>query len=264
MLDSELVQTWLNPFVIGPKFQVFSLSLSLISSPSDDLENSKQQKAKKSSEKPVRGGFYLTDFAKSIHQKDPHFQDVDVWLKIHFKIASNFIKAPVFYYFFNEFPLAEFTRTDFRLAYQQFLEQKGVDFNERAVKDDVEVLFKSYQPQDDIVDFQNIEDVANCPLSRLGLIKFRDKQHKVYQKVMNSNVSNNVLVEILFDFGIKTKKDELKFEDVLILLRPFNFDRLFLIQRLIELSSVNCDGKKIKFIRTAGLDVIELEGIKVA
>jgi hypothetical protein len=189
---------------------------------------------------------------------DPHFENDTTWEIIHYNIVQNREAAPIFYFFFNEFDLNEFTRNDVEFAYRNFLLQKEVDAPDRSISDDVTVLFNSYINGDLIRSSDNtqldFEDISVCPLFRLNALEIQNPRSKTYSKKANMTLSNEAIAKILVS-ALQQKNlpsAELQLSDVIALMKPFNFDRLHTISRLTELDKKGV----ISFDRTAGLDTI--------
>lgn len=203
----------------------------------------------------------LTDFGKLVKQYDPYIEELGTLWLLHYHLAKNLNDATSWYFFFNEFKLMEFDKDDFVRQLSAFLRMQNEEVSERSLEDDYNCIINTYlsrmksnpekvQPESNI----------DCPLGELGLIDISNKKNKIYRKVSPKKETIHPLVvfAVIIDqaCGAKEIKISSLQNDKLNIGKVFNMDIISLTSILYELELLGF----IKVVRTAGLDIIKING----
>ena len=203
----------------------------------------------------------LTDFGKLVKKYDPYIEELGTLWLIHYHLAKNLNDATSWYFFFNEFKLMEFDKDDFVRQLSAFLRMQNEEVSERSLEDDYNCIINTYlsrmksnpekvQPESNI----------DCPLGELGLIDISNKKNKIYRKVSPKKETIHPLVvfAVIIDqaCGAREIKISSLQNDKLNIGKVFNMDIISLTSILYELELLGF----IKVVRTAGLDIIKING----
>ncbi len=203
----------------------------------------------------------LTDFGKLVKKYDPYIEELGTLWLLHYHLAKNLNDATSWYFFFNEFKLMEFDKDDFVRQLSAFLRMQNEEVSERSLEDDYNCIINTYlsrmksnpekvQPESNI----------DCPLGELGLIDISNKKNKIYRKVSPKKETIHPLVvfAVIIDqaCGAKEIKISSLQNDKLNIGKVFNMDIISLTSILYELELLGF----IKVVRTAGLDIIKING----
>ena len=203
----------------------------------------------------------LTDFGKLVKKYDPYIEELGTLWLLHYHLAKNLNDATSWYFFFNEFKLMEFDKDDFVRQLTAFLRMQNEEVSERSLEDDYNCIINTYlsrmksnpekvQPESNI----------DCPLGELGLIDISNKKNKIYRKVSPKKETIHPLVvfAVIIDqaCGAKEIKISSLQNDKLNIGKVFNMDIISLTSILYELELLGF----IKVVRTAGLDIIKING----
>lgn len=203
----------------------------------------------------------LTDFGKLVKKYDPYIEELGTLWLLQYHLAKNLNDATSWYFFFNEFKLMEFDKDDFVRQLTAFLRMQNEEVSERSLEDDYNCIINTYlsrmksnpekvQPESNI----------DCPLGELGLIDISNKKNKIYRKVSPKKETIHPLVvfAVIIDqaCGAKEIKISSLQNDKLNIGKIFNLDIISLTSILYELELLGY----IKVVRTAGLDIIKING----
>ena len=203
----------------------------------------------------------LTAFGNLVKQYDPYIEELGTLWLLHYHLAKNLNDATSWYFFFNEFKLMEFDKDDFVRQLSAFLRMQNEEVSERSLEDDYNCIINTYlsrmksnpekvQPESNI----------DCPLGELGLIDISNKKNKIYRKVSPKKETIHPLVvfAVIIDqaCGAKEIKISSLQNDKLNIGKIFNLDIISLTSILYELELLGY----IKVVRTAGLDIIKING----
>ena len=163
--------------------------------------------------------------------------------------------------FFNEFNKTEFDIDDFRSCIMKYVRmQENVSMpSDRVIDDDFTCVMNTYVPRIRLNPAKvHPENNIDCPLGELGLVDVVDKKKGLFKRtvpkldmlpdlillaaIINSNNAKEIRISTLQ--GEKNQIGKL-----------FNLDSIPLINALYKLEKTGF----IKVIRTAGLDVIQIE-----
>lgn len=110
----------------------------------------------------------ITDFGKLILQYDPYMEDSFTWWMIHINMVLNQNDFFVGNLFFNKLISKNFFKEDVFNCVSESLNQKKLEFNEKILIDEINVIIKTY-----VIDNsnENPENNFSCPLAELELLK---------------------------------------------------------------------------------------------
>lgn len=203
----------------------------------------------------------LTDFGKLVRQYDPYIEELGTLWLLHYHLAKNLNDATSWYFFFNEFKLMEFDKDDFVRQLSAFLRMQNEEVSERSLEDDYNCIINTYLSRmksnpEKVLPESNID----CPLGELGLIDISNKKNKIYRKVSPKKETIHPLVvfAVIVDqaCGAKEIKISSLQNDKLNIGKIFNLDIISLTSILYELELLGF----LKVVRTAGLDIIKING----
>ena len=203
----------------------------------------------------------LTNYGELVKKYDPYIEEMGTLWLLHYNLATNLNDATSWYFFFNEFKLTEFDKDDFVRQISAFLRMHNEEVSERSLEDDYNCIINTYvsraksnpekvQPESNI----------DCPLGELGLVDITNKKNKIYRKVTPTKESLHPLVVFAAIVDQSKGAKEIKISslqnDKLNVGKIFNLDIITLTSLLYDLELMGY----LKVIRTAGLDVIKING----
>lgn len=243
-----------NPFIFTDKnansSDIFGLGVSMVKSLRYWLQAVGLSKEVKEGNKT---SYVFTELGTIIDNYDKYMEEIGTLCLLHYKLATNKEMATSWYYFFNEFPMHEFTKEDFLDSITTHLKFKQIEPAQKSLENDYICILNTYIPKKTI----DPEDNMACPLSELGLIELTEK--KIYKKTSPKEgmIPLQVLLAMIVDQHPKEK--EIKIAD--LLKEKNNVGKLFNLD-FISLSSyldkMQIEGL-VQVVRTAGLDVIKIK-----
>lgn len=207
----------------------------------------------------------LTELGKSIFQHDRYIEEIGTLQLLHYKLASNQTDATSWYYFFNKFSMAEFTKEDFVGALQSFVlmnDEKSAAAL-RSYSDDFTCIINTYLPRYKTNPNKiSAENNIDCPFGELGLIDIMSKEKKTYKKSIPLVNSFHPWVVLAIIFEQAKERNEIGLNELLTadnnIGRIFNLDAITMLDILHRVEKI----EEIKIIRTAGLDIVRLNDKK--
>ncbi len=203
----------------------------------------------------------LTELGQIIYNNDPYMEEIgSIWL-VHYMLANNEDEATAWYIFFNEFNKTEFTVDDFHSAIVKYIRMiEGANIpSDRAIEDDFNCIMNTYVSRSKLNPAKvHPESNIDCPLGELGLVDVVDKRNGIYKKTSPKAdmIPELVLLAAIID---KAQENQIRISslqnDKGYIGKVFNMDSITLINALYKLETLGY----IKVIRTAGLDVIDIE-----
>jgi hypothetical protein len=202
----------------------------------------------------------LTPFGEKILNNDPYTEEMGTLWLLHYKLSTNQEDATAWYFFFNEFRLAEFNRDDFVLQLNHYIRMRDEEVSERSLEDDFTCIINTYVPRiksnpGKIQPESNID----CPLGELGLIDIANKKQRIYKKSTPKKDSIHPLILLAVILEQARGQKEIRISaiqnDSYNAGKVFNLDIISLTHLLTRIELMG----HIKVIRTAGLDVIRIE-----
>lgn len=216
-------------------------------------------------EEPTRGKRVqtLTLFGKLIYDNDPYIEELGTLYLLQYMLAKQNEEATAWYYFFNEFTLSEFTREDYVQSLQNYIlmEDSGNSVAIRSLNDDFACIINTYLPRYKSNPGKvSPENNIDCPFGELGLIDIANKKKKTYKKSIPAARSFNPWVVLAVIMDQAKERDEIGLNELLTkpcnIGKVFNLDAITMLDILHEIEKLGA----IKIIRTAGLDIIHLNG----
>ena len=205
----------------------------------------------------------LTSFGERVYDNDRYIEEVGTLYLLQYKLAKNKDNATAWYFFFNEFTMSEFTREDFVQAIQNYIlmSEDGDNAAIRSLNDDFACIINTYLPRyKSNPDKVSAENNIDCPFGELGLVDIANKKLKTYKKTTPSPKTFDPWVILAVISDQADGRDEIGLNELLKgscnIGRVFNLDSVTLLDVLHEVEKMGA----IKIIRTAGLDVIHING----
>ena len=203
----------------------------------------------------------FTDLGRSVFNNDRYIEELGTLYLLHYKLASNKKEATAWYYFFNEFAMAEFTKDDFVAAIQNYVlmsaEESSVAL--RSLNDDFTCIINTYLPRYKSNPSKiSPENNIDCPFGELGLVDVLNKEKKIYKKSIPAPDSFNpwIILAVIVDQAVG--RTEISLNELLTarcnIGRIFNLDAITMLDVLHQIEKLG----EIKIIRTAGLDIIRI------
>ncbi len=196
-------------------------------------------------------GLQISDFGKLINKFDPYLEDVFSWWLIHINLILNKNDAYLYNIFFNKMNAKTFSKKDIFEKISEQLSMERIEFNEKILLDEVNMIIKTYTIDEKI---DNPENNFICPLTDLKLIKKVGKE--IYEK--NSPMYRNLNYLVIFYLLQRVMQERtyisidefIKCENSPIKL--LNLDKNILNEYLDEIKRAGL----IEINRTAGLNMI--------
>ena len=201
----------------------------------------------------------LTQLGAVVVQNDPYIEELGTLWLLHYCLAKNIKDATAWYYFFNEFKLAEFEKEDFLRQISAYLRMNYGDVSERSLEDDYNCIINTYLPKNKYnPDKIQPESNIDCPFGELELLEVVDRKGKIYRKISPNREMIHPLIILAVIIDQASNKKEIKISDiqngVCNVGKVFNLDIITLTALLYELELLGY----LKVVRTAGLDVVKL------
>lgn len=211
---------------------------------------------------PTQGKKYqtLTPFGEIVYENDRYIEEIGTLWLLHYKLATNEADATAWYYFFNEFNRNEFNRDDFVKQLNAYILLKKSEVSERSLDDDFNCIINTYVPR-----FKSNpgrvhpESNIDCPLGELSLVDIVNKKAKTYKKSVPKldSIHPLVILAVIIDQAQGEKQIKISSiqNDKCNAGKVFNLDIITLTSLLNKIELMGY----IKVVRTAGLDVIDIE-----
>ena len=203
----------------------------------------------------------FTDLGRSVFNNDRYIEELGTLYLLHYKLVSNKTEATAWYYFFNEFAMAEFTKDDFVAAIQNYVlmsvEESSVAL--RSLNDDFSCIINTYLPRYKSNPSKiSPENNIDCPFGELGLVDVLNKEKKIYKKSIPAPDSFDPWVVLAVIVDQAAGRTEIGLNELLTahcnIGRVFNLDAITMLEVLHQIEKLG----EIKIIRTAGLDIIRI------
>lgn len=204
---------------------------------------------------------FFTTLGEIIYKNDPYIEELGTLWLLHYKLATNEKNATAWYFFYNEFKLKEFTRDDFIVHIKNYIQMKNeTELSDRSLEDDYNCIISTYVPRIKTKPEKvHPESNIDCPLGELGLIEITNKKDKIFRKNNPQNKMIHPLILLAVIVSQADNKKEIRISSILNdscnAGKIFNLDIISLIDLLYRIELLGY----IKVVRTAGLDIIELQ-----
>lgn len=211
---------------------------------------------------PTLGKKYqtLTPFGEIVYENDRYIEEIGTLWLLHYKLATNEADATAWYYFFNEFSRNEFNRDDFVKQLNTYILLNESEVSERSLDDDFNCIISTYVPRSKSNPGKvHPESNIDCPLGELSLVDIANKKVKTYKKSVPKLDSIHPLVVLAVIIDQARGEKQIKISsiqnDKCNAGKVFNLDIITLTSLLNKIEHMGY----IKVVRTAGLDVIDIE-----
>ncbi len=211
---------------------------------------------------PDQGKKYqtLTPFGEVVYENDKYIEEIGTLWLLHYKLATNEADATAWYYFFNEFNRNEFNRNDFVKQLNTYILMNESEVSERSLDDDFNCIINTYVPRIKSNPCKvHPESNIDCPLGELSLVDIANKKAKTYKKSIPKIDSIHPLIVLAIIIDQAKGKNQIKISsiqnDKCNASKVFNLDIITLTSLLNKIEHMGY----IKVVRTAGLDVIDIE-----
>ncbi len=201
----------------------------------------------------------FTQIGEIILREDPYIEELGTLWLLQYELCKSEELATSWFYFFNEFPLNEFTKEDFVLGISNFVKLKGEEVPSRSIEDDFNCIVNTYIPRYKL-NAQKIrpEDNMDCPFGELGLLDLQNGKKKVYRKTVPLKDSISPIILLACILAQADDAREISLQSILhgkgSVGKIFNLDVITLMDIL---GQAELQGY-IRIVRTAGLDVIRI------
>lgn len=116
--------------------------------------------------------FEITDTGELVAEHDPFLEDSGTLWLLQYELASNRAFAPLWYWTFNLLRNREFTDESLVQGLMRFVEEQNLpSIATESAKRDVRCFKRTYAPSTRTEQAGYREDLLDCPLAELGLIK---------------------------------------------------------------------------------------------
>ena len=170
-------------------------------------------------EKNVQEGFDVTEFARKLLSDegyDPYLEDpATLWL-LHWKLCTNLVSAPTWYFAFNCLAQIEFTKEQLIHEVFSFAQENKSSATVNSIERDVNCFIRTYVASRKAK--QSVfEDSLACPLIELALIEELG-QHGLYvfSRGQQQDLPDEIFTYALIDYWDKSHPDKgvISFEDI--------------------------------------------------
>ena len=218
-------------------------------------------------EEPTKGKRIqsFTTLGKSIYENDRYIEEMGTLYLLQYQLATNREEATAWYYFFNEFSMSEFSREDFVTALHNYITMSGEKEYKatRSLEDDFACIISTYLSryklhQNKVAPENNID----CPFGELGLVDILNREKKTYKKSIPavSTFDPWIILAVIMDQS--GGRSEIGLNELLTapcnIGKVFNLDAISMLELLRKVEKIG----EIKIIRTAGLDIIRINGMR--
>lgn len=203
----------------------------------------------------------FTELGASVFEHDRFMEELGTLFLLQYKLASNKEEASAWYYFFNEFTMAEFTKENFVASLQNYvlMNESGNPVAIRSLNDDFTCIINTYLPKHkNGAEKGSPENNIDCPFGDLCLVDVLSKTRRTYKKTTPpiSSIHPWIAMAVIQDQAQGRK--EISLNELLTapcnIGKVFNLDALAMLDLLRKVERLG----EVKIIRTAGLDVIHI------
>ena len=194
----------------------------------------------------------ITEFGRIIIDLDQYFEHPITWWFIHYFLATNEEKCPVFYYMMNEYPENRFFRSSAFEEMRDFLKTNvEPSLNDSSLDSDFKTFLSTYIMTDRRM-IETPEDNLYCPLSKFSL--FDEKDNLCVRKIPSYGMLPDLFVYYVLRRSIP--EEYFTIDEALNVVdgvgKILNLDRNALFHYLDDLRRRGL----VTLNRTAGLNII--------
>ncbi len=207
---------------------------------------------------------YFTEFGELVWNNDCYIEEDGTLYLLHYFLVSNKEMATSWYYFFNEFNVADYEKITFveNISNYISLNSDGKSIARNSLEDDFDCLIKTYIPTSASSSRKDTpENNIDSPLSELRLLTVADRKTKTYTRTItrSGTIHPLIILSVILNEKEKNKDlDEIKIsrleKEHCNIGRVFNLDSHLISSYLDKLEYLGY----LKVIRTAGLDLIKI------
>ncbi len=204
---------------------------------------------------------YFTDLGNCIYDNDKYLEELGTLCLLQYKLATNIKEATSWYCFFNNFTMSEFSKEDFVLQLQKFINEYEPEAMPaaRSMDDDFMCIINTYLPRYKSNPARvSAENNIDCPLGELGLLDIANKKKKTYRKAIPEETALNPWIMLAIIIDCADGSEEISLNNLLTkennIGKVFNLDSISILSVLHRIERLG----EIKVIRTAGLDVVHI------
>lgn len=198
--------------------------------------------------------YQLTEIGRLIERFDPYLEDTFTLWILHTNIVRNYEMATTWNLFFNQFHADKFKAEDAKNAIKNYLINNDIDFKEKSLDIDVNLLLSMYTKQE----ITDAEENLVCPLSQLQVFTCERNVFLRTTPDLNDLDEKVILYAILKMLENKSEKyiniNELE-EGEHSLANLFNINRVIINEYLDRLANQGF----IRIEKTAGLNMVYIE-----
>lgn len=195
----------------------------------------------------------LTKFGELLDNYDKYLDDDFSWWMLHIMMSLNSNEFYILNTFFNKCTMQSFSKEDLLETISKNLDSKNIDFNEKTLTDEINMVIKTYCIDEKI---DNPENNFICPLSNLELIRKTGKN--LYERNRPSMKKLNYLIVYYLILLLLENKDDMSIDDMLTIdngpSKILNLDKNLFNEYLDEIKRSGL----ININRTAGLNMVYL------
>lgn len=193
----------------------------------------------------------ITDFGKLVLQYDPYMEDTFTWWMIHINMVLNQEDFFVGNLFFNRVNAKNFSKEDVYNIVSESLNQKKLEYNEKILIDEINVIIKTY-----VIDNsnENPENNFNCPLADLELLKRISKDN--YERLKPNYRNLHYLAVYYLLLNLLDDREYISIDDLLKVnnspIKVLNLDKNICNDYLDDMRRAGL----VDINRTAGLNMV--------
>ena len=213
---------------------------------------------------PAKGKKYqsFTEFGRLVYKYDTYIEELGTLFLLQYHLATQKEEATAWYFFFNEFTMAEFSREDFVAGLQKYIKMNDSNAEHalRSLNDDFQCIINTYLPRYKLKTARvSPENNIDCPFGELGLVDIMNSRKKTYRKCIpdSRNLDPYVILAVVADNA--DGRREISLNELLTapcnIGKVFNLDSITMLEALYRIEQLEL----IKINRTAGSDVITLQ-----
>jgi hypothetical protein len=140
---------------------------------------------------------------------DPFTEEIGTLWLLHWLLLAPKSQMPVWWIAFNEFGAVEFTQqqlTDFVCDQVESVSTWSAKPHRSSIEKDVSCLLRTYAPSEDLGRRQSFDDIVDCPMREIGLIRSIDPSGKRFRFAMGSKATlpSEIILYACADFLART------------------------------------------------------------
>lgn len=198
-----------------------------------------------------QNGYILTEIGQLIKEKDPYMEDLFTLYLVHAQIAQNTDRALIWNLFFNKCNMKTFSKNDLKERIEYLLESENREYNSTILRDEISVLLKTYATEQKN---DTPENIFNCPLAELKLVKKIEKDTYAKEKPSMNNLDPYLVYWLILCQA--KENNSISIEELLkennSVSKLLNLDKILLNENLDTLKRIGL----ITLNRTAGLNMV--------